>query len=835
MHRLSESSDSSSSSFTRIDEDDLEVEPGHSPNVEDVDSADSLDNEIQQRGIKAATSMKEEESSSSWRPNLAGLKLIKEAELQKFDMLGSGRFATVFKGIWTPEENLKIPVAIKVLREARSAEENSQLLEDAYIMGSVNHQHVLRLSALFMKSQLMLVTELMPLGCLLDYVQNNKRAIGPHAILTWSKQIALGMAYLEEHNVVHGNLAARNVLMKTHMEVKITDFYLAKNFNNDENEEPVSNESSKWMSLESIRDNIFTHKSDVWSFGVTVWELITFGGKPYEGIEVRRVPEHLEKGERLPQPSYCSIDLFMVLVKCWQLQSEGRPNFIDLSKTFTKFCQDPGRYLVIQDDKLMGLPSYTTKEERDLINSVSEIGQAETEESLGRTQPEVEEAPESDPITNSIEAIQESIIGNEESPAWEAEWEEEAAGDLQWDRGCLEASVRMRLDEGHSASDGSESSVDRGEDEDGNGVWFRTTDQLRDKIADMEQAHERELREAREAVEVEKKAREEEKKGFKKAWRSREKEIKETYEFAAGTLFLLALCAAVAGLGIRLAATGLNGGLSNTTNANTTKEILALQTKLNQTILELDDHRKLALGSELSLLAAIEAMAEANAAALQKLKARNEALEEEIAVSEDAMSKLAEQNAQLTEDRDYQLKQVLALEDSKFRLARKNAQLAEDRDFQVELAFTLDEATCKLTKENGELKEEKDKLVKELRELKDGLDVKKLELEASLREANWKLTKENDELKEEKNKLTEQAGEMEWDEVTSGDASYQNTLSKVAELKANCTRLTRERAGLRKKNKELRRDWAAAVAGALLLCAAVLIKSARDSGTDMSA
>ena len=308
------------------------------------------------------------------KPNLAKLKIVKEAELRRGGILGGGAFGTVYKGVWVPEgENVKIPVAVKVLHEGTSTTANNEILEEAHIMASVDHPNLLQLLALCMTGQMMLVTQLMPLGCLLDYVRNNKDKIGSKPLLNWCTQIARGMTYLEEKRLVHRDLAARNVLVQTPSCVKITDFGLAKilDTNVDEYKATGGKMPIKWLALECIQHRTFTHKSDVWAFGVTVWELLTYGARPYENTNARDVPDLLEKGERLPQPSMCTIDLYMILVKCWQVNAESRPEFKELAEQFAKMARDPARYLVVPGDKLMRLPSYTTQDERELIRNLA--------------------------------------------------------------------------------------------------------------------------------------------------------------------------------------------------------------------------------------------------------------------------------------------------------------------------------------------------------------------------------------------------------------------------------------------------------------------------------
>ncbi|XP_071791148.1 epidermal growth factor receptor-like isoform X4 [Asterias amurensis] len=296
-------------------------------------------------------------------PNQAQLKIIKETELKRGSILGSGAFGTVYRGLWVPEgeTKIKIPVAIKVLRDfSPSAAE--ELLEEAKVMASVDHPYLLRLACVCIAQEMTLITQLMPLGALLDYVREHKEKIGSHHLLNWSYQIAQGMVYLEEKHLIHRDLAARNVLVQTAQQVKITDFGLAKFLDVDENEFQAQGGKMpiKWLALECIQYRRFSHKSDVWSFGVTMWELMTFGSKPYDGVRARDVPDLLEKGERLPQPPICTIDVYMLMVKCWMLDEDSRPAFKQLSDELGRMAKDPTRYLVIQNDGdslLAALPS----------------------------------------------------------------------------------------------------------------------------------------------------------------------------------------------------------------------------------------------------------------------------------------------------------------------------------------------------------------------------------------------------------------------------------------------------------------------------------------------
>ncbi|XP_059539207.1 receptor tyrosine-protein kinase erbB-3 isoform X3 [Myotis daubentonii] len=295
----------------------------------------------------------------SEKANKVLARVFKETELKKLKVLGSGVFGTVHKGVWIPEgESIKIPVCIKVI-EDKSGRQSFQAVTDHMLaIGSLDHAHIVRLLGLCPGSSLQLVTQYLPLGSLLDHVRQHRGSLGPQLLLNWGVQIAKGMYYLEEHGMVHRNLAARNVLLKSTSQVQVADFGVAdllppddKQLLHSEAKTPI-----KWMALESIHFGKYTHQSDVWSYGVTVWELMTFGAEPYAGLRLAEVPDLLEKGERLAQPQICTIDVYMVMVKCWMIDENIRPTFKELANEFTRMARDPPRYLVIKRESGPGIP-----------------------------------------------------------------------------------------------------------------------------------------------------------------------------------------------------------------------------------------------------------------------------------------------------------------------------------------------------------------------------------------------------------------------------------------------------------------------------------------------
>ncbi|XP_053231268.1 receptor tyrosine-protein kinase erbB-3 [Podarcis raffonei] len=287
----------------------------------------------------------------SEKANKVLARIFKETELKKLKVLGSGVFGTVHKGVWIPEgDSIKIPVSIKVIQDPSGRQTFHAVTDHMMAIGSLDHAYIVRLLGICTGTQLQLVTQYLDLGSLLEYVRKNKDAIGPQLMLNWCVQIAKGMYYLEEHRMVHRNLAARNVLVKSPSQVQVADFGIAdllypddKKYFYNEIKTPI-----KWMALESIHFGKYTHQSDVWSYGVTLWEMMTFGNEPYAGIHLSEVPDLLEKGERLSQPQICTIDVYMVMVKCWMIDENIRPTFKELANEFTRMARDPPRYLVIK-------------------------------------------------------------------------------------------------------------------------------------------------------------------------------------------------------------------------------------------------------------------------------------------------------------------------------------------------------------------------------------------------------------------------------------------------------------------------------------------------------
>ena len=237
--------------------------------------------------------------------------------------LGHGRFSEVWKGTW----NGIISVAVKTRKPGSMTV--SDFLSEAQIMKKLGHKNILKLYGVCTQEEpFYIVTELLKHGSLLDYLTKGE---GQHLklpeLIDIGAQVANGMAYLESQHCVHRDLAARNVLVGEGNIVKIGDFGLAQLVTREELETRSKKVPVKWTAPEVILFNQFTVKSDVWSFGVFLTEVVTYSRNPYPEMTNDEVLAQVTQGYRMPQPPGCPDPLYQIILDCWKTDPKQRPTF----------------------------------------------------------------------------------------------------------------------------------------------------------------------------------------------------------------------------------------------------------------------------------------------------------------------------------------------------------------------------------------------------------------------------------------------------------------------------------------------------------------------------
>ena len=234
--------------------------------------------------------------------------------------LKAGEFGEMWEGIWNGTK----PVTVNISKSRRMG------MQEVQIMKKLQHEHIIQLYAVCTEGEpVYIVTEFMKNGILLDYLQKGEgRHMKLPELIDIAAQVASGMAYLEECHYIHRNLGAHNIFVGEDNIVKIANFRMAGVIIDGEYIPELGEKLRiKWTAPEALLYDRFSIKSDVWSYGIFLWELITYGQVPYSGMNLTETQAKLEQGYRMPQPPGCPDPLYQIMSDCWNENPEERPTF----------------------------------------------------------------------------------------------------------------------------------------------------------------------------------------------------------------------------------------------------------------------------------------------------------------------------------------------------------------------------------------------------------------------------------------------------------------------------------------------------------------------------
>ncbi|XP_075072415.1 fibroblast growth factor receptor 2 isoform X9 [Mixophyes fleayi] len=267
--------------------------------------------------------------------------------------LGEGCFGQVVMaealGIDKDRPKESVTVAVKMLKDDATEKDLSDLASEMEMMKMIGkHKNIINLlGACTQGGTLYVIVEYAAKGNLREYLRARRpiemeysydinRVPGEQMtfkdLVSCTYQLARGMEYLASQKCIHRDLAARNVLVTESNVMKIADFGLARDVNNIDYYKKTTNGRLpvKWMAPEALFDRVYTHQSDVWSFGVLMWEIFTLGGSPYPGIPVEELFKLLKEGHRMDKPANCTNELYMMMRDCWHAIPPHRPTFKQL-------------------------------------------------------------------------------------------------------------------------------------------------------------------------------------------------------------------------------------------------------------------------------------------------------------------------------------------------------------------------------------------------------------------------------------------------------------------------------------------------------------------------
>lgn len=256
------------------------------------------------------------------------------ANLRFETQIGKGHFGVVNRATYTADDGETKKVACKMIKEGLAGVR--EFIEEGTMMARFNHPRIMQLIGIAFTDQRfpIIVTDYMSNGDLVTYLRDRQNSPTLRCLLQFAIQIAEGMEYLHSQNFIHRDLAARNCMLDPTLQVKIADFGLCRECNEENMYEPsVKNRDLplRWMALEALQTEMYTFQGDVWAYGVVLWELMTRGMIPYGARTGLPLLAYLNEGGRLEMPPYCPLQLYnTIMMPCWDADMEERPTFSQL-------------------------------------------------------------------------------------------------------------------------------------------------------------------------------------------------------------------------------------------------------------------------------------------------------------------------------------------------------------------------------------------------------------------------------------------------------------------------------------------------------------------------
>ncbi|KAE8594740.1 hypothetical protein XENTR_v10019777 [Xenopus tropicalis] len=289
-------------------------------------------------------------------PNKAVLKFTTEISpnsITRQKVIGAGEFGEVFKGILKLPGKKEVPVAIKTLKAGYTEKQRIDFLSEASIMGQFCHHNIIRLEGVVSRYKpMMIVTEHMENGALDKFLKDNDGEFCPIQLVGMLRGIAAGMKYLSEMNYVHRDLAARNILVNSQLVCKVSDFGLSRVLEDDPEATYTTSGGKipiRWTAPEAISYRKFTSASDVWSYGIVMWEVMSYGERPYWEMSNQEVMKAINEGFRLPAPMDCPSAIYQLMMQCWQQERNRRPKFPDIVSILDKLIRAPDSLKTLAD------------------------------------------------------------------------------------------------------------------------------------------------------------------------------------------------------------------------------------------------------------------------------------------------------------------------------------------------------------------------------------------------------------------------------------------------------------------------------------------------------